>query len=109
MSFVREQIVKRLTRSSGWSKIRKQHLKKNPLCAACGKNKFGTLEVHHIQSFHEFPELELDPNNLITLCSGGCNCHLTLGHCGNFKLTNPTVIENANYQLSFFNKVKNLN
>ena len=32
-------------RSSKWSNVRKQHLKENPYCIACGRDK--KLEVHH--------------------------------------------------------------
>ena len=36
------------TRSPKWSEVRKEHIKKNPKCIACGKTS--KLEVHHI--FH---------------------------------------------------------
>lgn len=32
MSFIREHVVKRSTRSSGWSRVRKKHIKKQPYC-----------------------------------------------------------------------------
>jgi 5-methylcytosine-specific restriction protein A len=79
-------------RSSKWAKIRDQHLQKNPLCAVCGGNK--DLQVHHKKPFHLHPELELDPNNLVTLCEAlkkGINCHLLIGHLGNFKNVNEEV------------------
>ena len=83
-------------RSSQWSSIRKQYLKKFPTCAVCGGKE--KLEVHHIKPFHEHPELELDSNNLITLCeskSHGVVCHLFVGHCGDYKKINPDVVEDA--------------
>lgn len=83
-------------RSSKWPTTRKQHLQKQPKCAACGGDK--CLEVHHIKPFNEHPELELDLNNLITLCeskSNGVNCHLLFGHLGNFKSINPNVIQDV--------------
>jgi len=84
-------------RSSKWNWVRKQHLKKFPLCAVCnGKNK---LEVHHIKPYHEYPELELNTDNLITLCeskSYGVICHLFFGHLGNYKKINPNVIKDIN-------------
>ena len=84
-------------RSSKWPTVRKNHLKEHPSCAVCGGTK--KLEVHHIKSFCEFPELELEPTNLITLCEsknkGGLNCHLIFGHLANYKLSNPTVAEDA--------------
>ena len=97
MSFIREQIIKRATRSSGWSKVRKEHIKKHPTCAGCGR-KDG-LEVHHIKDFSEHPELELDPDNLITLCDKAMRCHLTFGHLGNWKSINRWVIENCKWFL----------
>ena len=82
-------------RSSKWPTVRKNHLKDFPCCAVCGGIK--KLEVHHIIPFNKDPSLELDPNNLITLCEGlrSCNHHLWFGHCGNYKKINPDVIEDA--------------
>jgi len=83
-------------RSSRWPTIRKHHLTLNPACAVCGGTE--KLEVHHIRPFHLHPELELDPNNLVTLCEankGGVNCHLFTGHLGNFKSFNVDVVADA--------------
>ena len=81
------------SKSSGhWPKIREEHLLKNPKCALCGGDK--KLEVHHIRPFHLHPDLELNPDNLITLCESkdnGANCHLLFGHLGNFKSFNVDV------------------
>ena len=74
-------------RSSKWSAVRKEHLKKQPCCAACGKTS--KLEVHHIRPVHKFPELELDPDNLITLCADPC--HIIFGHLKNWKSWNLEV------------------
>jgi hypothetical protein len=90
-------------RSPKWSTIRKQHLENQPKCVACGGDK--TLEVHHIKSFNENPELELDLNNLITLCeskNNGVCCHLFFGHLGNYKSININVIEDTK---NWFNKI----
>jgi hypothetical protein len=84
------------SRSSKWPSIRKQHLVQQPKCAACGGDK--NLEVHHIKPFNEHPELELDMNNLITLCeskNNGVNCHLFFGHLGNYKAINSTVLQDV--------------
>lgn len=85
-----------LSRSGHWPVIRKQHLEKNPTCAVCGgKDK---LEVHHMRPFHLHPDLELELSNLITLCESeknGINCHLLMGHLGNFKSFNIHVVEDA--------------
>lgn len=83
-------------RSGCWPRIRAQHLEHNPACAVCGGTE--KLEVHHRKPFHLEPALELDPDNLITLCEankGGVNCHLFVGHLGNFKAFNPAVAEDA--------------
>ena len=53
-------------RSSRWPKIREEHLKRHPACAACGSVEL--LNVHHLQPFHQRPELELAPENLLTAC-----------------------------------------
>lgn len=89
-------------RSSKWRKIRKSFLSLNGSCAACGCTKY--LEVHHIEPFHERPELELDFSNLITLCDkpGKENCHLQIGHLGSFKNKNPNVREDAKELLRSF-------
>lgn len=78
-------------RSGRWATVRRQHLELEPSCAACGRSK--DLEVHHIQPYHERPELELDDGNLVTLC--GDPCHLVFGHLLNFKKSNPQVREDA--------------
>ena len=67
-------------RSSEWSRVQKEHLRREPACVACGY-KGRKVQVHHIKPFHLHPQLELDPNNLITLCAArGREHHLLLGH-----------------------------
>ena len=82
-------------RSSHWETVRRHWLKYNSECAACGSKE--KLQVHHIKPFHLNPSLELDFTNFITLCEkkGGLQCHLNIGHCGNFKKENPNVIADA--------------
>ena len=78
-------------RSSEWASARKEHLRISPYCAVCGSSK--KVRVHHIIPFHIAPYLELDPTNLVTLCENkkyGINCHLLIGHLGNFRRTNPS-------------------
>lgn len=78
---------------------------KESCCQWCHGTK--NLEVHHIMPYHEFPALELDPNNLITLCDvsvwnrmwnaigmGAPDCdqdHLNKGHLGKYKCYNPDI------------------
>ena len=87
-------------RSPKWSSFRKQHLKDNPSCAACGRDR--KVEVHHIEPVHLNPERELDPSNLLTLCDSPC--HIVFGHLMNYKSWNKTVIDDC---IVYLNKVKN--
>lgn len=87
-------------RSSKWKKVRAEHLKQYPSCAACG-NTDG-LEVHHIEPVSVNPDRELDPTNLITLCSK--YCHFYIGHLMDYASWNIDVIEDSRV---YFNKVSN--
>ena len=84
-------------RSDKWPTVEKHFREAHPTCAACG----GTvrLNVHHCLPFHLDPEKELDPTNLITLCMGEKECHLHIGHDGNFKFYNPNVRKDAQHAL----------
>jgi 5-methylcytosine-specific restriction protein A len=86
-----------LKRSPKWPKVRATYLGLFPTCAVCGGKKL--VEVHHIKPFHLFPELELDQNNLITLCEDyshtAANHHCFIGHLGQWKNINPDVIADA--------------
>ncbi len=76
-------------RSSKWPTVEKHFKENHPTCEACGsKNR---LNVHHCKPFHLDPALELDPNNLITLCMDIKECHLHIGHGGSFKQYCPDV------------------
>lgn len=81
-------------RSPEWNKVRDEFIRMHPVCALCGTAK--DLQVHHKKPFHLYPELELDKNNLITLCISkywGFNCHLLAGHGGYNKYENPWIDE----------------
>lgn len=79
-------------RSPKWNELRDKFLRRNPACTVCGKKK--NLVAHHKKPFHLFPELELDEDNLVTLCeSSGMNCHITFGHLGDFKRYNVNVVK----------------
>lgn len=84
---------KRSTRSPQWPALERKTLLMNPRCSACGESV--RLQVHHIQPYHLYPSLELDPSNLIVLCMGPRECHLTIGHGGDFKAWNPGVEADA--------------
>lgn len=77
-------------RSPGWARVQEHFLKAHPACECCGGTK--TLRVHHVEPFHLNPARELDPDNLMTLCEAGrygINCHLLVGHLGNWSRWNP--------------------
>lgn len=97
------QVPQQLTiqRSSGWSALRKRHLKKQPTCQACGKKS--QLAVHHIIPLHVDKSKELDPTNLITLCENPHStfCHYTFGHLGiSWWKYDPNVIADAAVHLA---------
>lgn len=78
-------------RSGRWQTVRKRHLEREPTCAACGREK--DIEVHHVLSYAEYPELELESSNLISLCRDPC--HFVFGHCLNWQRSNRMVREDA--------------
>ena len=84
-------------RSPKWARVREAHLKVNPRCAVCNSKK--KLEAHHIIPFHIRPDLELDRTNLITLCESKAtlNCHLIIGHGGNYRDINPDCVKDAEH------------
>jgi 5-methylcytosine-specific restriction protein A len=86
----------RTTRSPHWPAARAKHLELHSVCEVCGGK--AKLQVHHISPFHLDPALELDPDNFITLCEAkkfGINCHLLVGHLGNFKSFNKDVARDS--------------
>lgn len=80
-------------RSPHWPTVEKHFREAHPTCAACGGTE--RINIHHCKPFHLFPELELDPNNLITLCMGKLECHLKIGHLDDFKKFNGNVKEDC--------------
>jgi len=96
-------------RSKHWHKVRQEFLKENPECAVCGTNK--NLNVHHKKPFHLYPELELDKNNLVTLCMSKMECHLLIGHGGSFLKFNNNIesdIRILQHDLSHFKDIVKL-
>ena len=87
-----------IARSSRWNGVRNNFLKSYPCCEVCAGTN--VLRVHHIKPYHLFPELELEETNLITLCESknlGINCHLFIGHLGNYRNINPDCVRDAKY------------
>jgi 5-methylcytosine-specific restriction endonuclease McrA len=82
-------------RSPEWARVAREHRLREPACVACGY-KGKKVQVHHIKPFHLHPHLELDPDNLITLCSArGKEHHLLLGHLDSWKSYNEHIREDA--------------
>ena len=79
-------------RSGKWPKARAAHLARQPDCQACGKAG-GDMEVHHIQPYRKRPDLELDPQNLITFCADPC--HIVHGHLMSWSRINRDVVEDC--------------
>ena len=83
--------IRYAVRSPKWQAVRKEHIKNNPNCIACGRNK--KVEAHHIEPVHVWPEKELNPSNLVTLCDDPC--HLIFGHLMNYKSWNEYIINDS--------------
>lgn len=96
----RGRFLRYATRSPKWRTVRKEFLKNNTKCAACGSTK--DLEVHHIVPVHIDSSKELDMDNLITLCAE--SCHILFGHLMDFKSHNPSVIDDC---IIISNKISN--
>jgi hypothetical protein len=86
-----------LERSPEWPRVEQEHRLREPRCVACGY-KGRWVQVHHIKPFHIHPQLELDPDNLITLCQArGREHHLLLGHLGEWGSYNERVRSDARH------------
>jgi hypothetical protein len=82
-------------RSGKWPAVRDAYLAGHPTCEACGVGgPKADLDIHHILPVSLWPEKELDPSNLITLCNQH-HCHLMIGHLGDYDAYNPLVREDA--------------
>lgn len=93
----------RSPRSKDWPKVRRSVLARQKSCEATGITK--GLEVHHIQPFHLFPELELEESNLIVLTEWATfNSHFWIGHGGDWRAYNPHVRADAAQMLE---RIKN--
>lgn len=83
------------TRSGKWPARRRKYLALHPHCAACGSSE--DVEPHHIRPFHLHPDLELDADNLVSLCEKH-GCHLAFGHNYDWHAFNPHVEEDCRIQ-----------
>ena len=80
-------------RSGKWPKVMRAYLAEHPACEVCGATE--GLNCHHVRPYHLFAELELEPSNLITLCTTGHDCHEIFGHLCDWKAWNPTIRADA--------------
>lgn len=80
-------------RSGKWEALKDEYLREHPACIVCGNATRSQLTAHHRIPFHVEPSLELDKNNLLTMCRDdyGYRCHLIFGHCGSYVLWNSKV------------------
>lgn len=93
-SIMPPQMIGGVPRSGKWHAVQQRHLELFPTCLACGSDT--DLQVHHVKPFHEFPELELEPSNLITLCMKPYHlCHFVFGHVWSWSTNNPNVVADA--------------
>lgn len=67
-------------RSGRWRSVRAAHVRLEPKCIVCDSDE--NLNVHHIIPFNDNPDLELDPDNLCTLCR---EHHFSVGHDPDFR------------------------
>lgn len=79
-----------VARSPEWPQLRAQHIAKQPCCQMCGA--MDNCEVHHLRPYHLYPELEVCPDNLLTLCRAH---HLLVGHLMSWIAWNPDVVSDA--------------
>lgn len=56
----------RLYASKEWQSVARAIRKRDGGCIKC--HAAGDLHIHHIRSFADYPDLRLDPDNLVTLC-----------------------------------------
>jgi len=81
-------------RSSGWSSASKDFIYAHPQCEMGMHNPtlLNPLNTHHVKSFHEFPEFEMEPNNWIVLCRFH---HFLHAHLKNWARSNLTIREDC--------------
>jgi len=77
-------------RSPEWSRVRREHLERQPACVVCGETS--AVEVHHVRPVHIFPHEELNPANLRTACR---DHHYLFGHGMDWKAYNPNFDRDA--------------
>jgi 5-methylcytosine-specific restriction enzyme A len=92
---IQGKITLRQHRNSDWGIVSKNWMGERP-CSVCGGVK--NREVHHKIPFHMDKDKEMRPTNWIILCESkknGINCHLGVGHLGDYKSYNKNVVRDA--------------
>lgn len=65
-------------------------------CCACAGS--AQLQTHHVVVGSA---LEFERSNILVLCMGANECHLRIGHGGDWRRRNPTVVFDAAESLRF--------
>ncbi len=73
-----------------YRKAMKAYKAAHPNCEYCGRSK--KVDVHHVIPVSVDPSLADKEENMISLCRKP-NCHLIVGHMGNYKNYNKNVRE----------------
>lgn len=60
----------RLYSGAAWRKLRRQVLARSKVCEQCGGPD--ELHMHHVKAWASYPDLRLDPANIVLLCR---DCH----------------------------------
>lgn len=104
---------RRMIHTSRWIKLRKNKLRKQPLCEECLKDGYIVVahEVHHITPVEEAltlrqkESLMFNPSNLMSLCH---NCHVkihtALGRSGRDASKERSSLKLAAFESRFFLK-----
>lgn len=91
LSWLRQKTDDLFGRGGCWAKTRREHLEREPACAACGRTK--DLQVHHIVPYHVDRARECDPTNLLTVCADPC--HFVFCHYMSWQRINPNAREDC--------------
>ena len=78
-------------RSGKWPRFLRELLAAHPNCRGCGRK---AETGHHLVPFHERPDLELEPANVVPVC---VPCHFVVCHGSSWNLTIPTAAEDLDY------------
>ena len=89
--------VSKFYNSTAWKRMREQILRRDNFeCQHCkkkGKVTTQNLQVHHIKEVKQYPELGLEPSNLITICARCHNLEHDKNGYGNCKKDDPITTE----------------